>query len=284
MSIKKIIVGAGSLLVLLVGVVAGVILVQRQQDIREKAAPTPAATLSLRRASQGSINTNDEFEVEVVADSAGEVTIATDLVINYPRNMLSIVDADPATNGVQIQTSGLYANTIYANGFGVDTANGIVDMSMYNTNNGTTLSSSVLATITFRAISSGQANINFEFLPGATNDTNILAYQPGEAISQATDLLVSATGLNLTIEASSLPTDTPTPTPTTAAAIGGALLPTSTPTPTTTQTPTPTSEVFMPTTAAGLTQLPDTGIGTPAILVAGLGIMLLIFAIVVFTI
>jgi hypothetical protein len=91
-----------------------------------------------------------------------------------------------------------------------------------------------LATLVFKPISAGTANINFDYVSDARNDSNISSVDLHPTTGMSYDYLNSVTNLTVTV----VGTVTNTPTATQPVA---TFTPTKTPTPTATKTPTPTA-------------------------------------------
>ncbi|GEM_PF-2771421 len=195
------------------------------------------ASLSLVRADTTSLDKGNRFDVNVVVNSGGARTVATDVIIRYPTNLLRVIDADSSTSGVQVTHGNIYENYEYANATGIDTKNGIIDLSGYTLTGTQPLSDAIFATIRFEVLDAGTATLTFDYTEGRRDESNILEYQPGVDIQVANDLLQSVSSLALVLSAktgvSPTPTSVPTATPTP--------IPTATPTPRPTATPTPTS-------------------------------------------
>lgn len=199
--------------------------------LRASVGTANVATLSLARVGTSSLNIGDTFDVRILVNSAQIKTVATDAVITYPPQLLAVVDANNNLYGVQITPGTIYETYTYAYSRGVDTTNGIIDLSGYTLTGTDPLSNSLFATIRFRVLSQGNAALNFSFIPGRTDESNILEYQPGVDINQAKDVLNSVQNLSLSLGSASASTPTPTPKP--------ASTPTPTPKPISTPTATP---------------------------------------------
>ena len=153
-----------------------------------------AATLSLSPSST-STTVGSIFSVNVILDTQGTSTNGVDIhYLNFPASLLEVQD-DGGALGVQIAPGTLMSLTP-ANS--ANNSTGQIDFSQvaYGSSfngNGT------LATIRFRALVVGTANISFNFIAGNTTDTNVDA--------GGVDILTSATGGAYTI--SSAPDTTP---------------------------------------------------------------------------
>ena len=141
-----------------------------------------AATLSVSPSAK-TVNVGDTFTVDVLLDTQGQPIDGVDIKsLNYNPYYMQLVDADAATDGTQIAAGTLMPSTL-ANS--ADTVNGKVVFSQI-TNAGTNYTGSgKLATLTFKAITAGPSNLTFDFVQGATTDSNVA--------SQGNDILSSVT-------------------------------------------------------------------------------------------
>jgi len=147
-----------------------------------------AATLSLSPSS-GSYTVGDTFEVQIVLDTQGTETDGVDIhYLNYDPSLLEVQDANTEQTGIQISPGTLYSNTPVNS---VDTVNGRIDFSQTTAGGSTYNGSGVLATITFKVLSGGTANVTFDFTLGETTDTNVA--------SSGEDVLTSVTNGSYTL-------------------------------------------------------------------------------------
>ncbi len=134
------------------------------------AANASAATLTLSPSSK-SVNVGDTFSIDVLLDTQGQNVDGVDLqALNYNPYYLQLQDADPNTSGTQIQAGALMPSTL-ANS--VDTTNGKIVFSQVANAGSTYNGSGKLATVTFKALVAGTANVSFDYTAGATTDSNI---------------------------------------------------------------------------------------------------------------
>jgi len=142
-----------------------------------------AATLSLSPAT-GTYSINETFTVSLNLDTLGVAIDGVDILyLNYNTSLLEVQDSDSGTAGVQIG-SGSVLSQVTINT--VDTSTGKITFSKVSGGGTTYTGSGVLATINFKALASGTANLSFDFTSGSTIDTNIA--------SAGTDLLTAVTG------------------------------------------------------------------------------------------
>lgn len=140
-----------------------------------------AATLSLSPAEK-SISVNNQFTVNVLLDTEGANTDGTDAIITYNSTYLSVVSA---------ALGDLYDTDVTTN----TTTAGKITLSAIASTGSTFSGSGTFATITFKAIKAGTANISFAYTSGSTTDSNVTSNQ--------TDVLDNIIGSTITITASS---------------------------------------------------------------------------------
>lgn len=245
MNIKKVIFILIGVLILISGVAVGIYLVGKNQDMREKAAPSTNVSIypSTQTKARG-----DDVNFNVVMDTGSNQITTLDLVLSFDPQALQITSI---TKGVGIVdfTSELknsfdnVGGKIYYSNFAVDKTKAVT---------GTGLT---ILTITGKVKdNAASGSYQMAFLPqttvaGLTEGVNVLV-----AKTQGT-LIVSG------VQATSTPSPTPNPT---ATPVPGSA-PTSTPVP-------------VPTTRP----LPVSGASTPTFLFAGLGAFLIIIPLVFF--
>ncbi len=283
MSKTKIIVSAIFLIFAIIGVMAGVYLVQRQQDIRRKAAvPGGQATIELAPTS-GSFNVGEEFDVKVRFDTHGEVIsgISVRLIHNSPEIQLSNSQINPTLLSTEWSCPVKPSQQQQGNSI-------FVDLACVNLSAGGFTSSGVtdLVTLTFKANSVPSVNpVNLSF-------DNALTVITKKSDSEDTLLIPQTTGLYTITQApgeTTNPTQTPSPTPTVAPTTAptvkpgtGGTNPTATPTstPTATHTATPTVTPTSPAKGGSSSptlppDVPESGISTPVVMGVGVGGVLL---------
>jgi LPXTG-motif cell wall-anchored protein len=182
----------------------------------------------------GNYKVNDTFTVTILIDSAGQVVGAADAVGTFDSNILELTSLNAATDMVfnSTQTGGSCMPSS-----STEWATGKFSITCYsNMSSGDEAVNGNLAVLTFRAKTTGTANVNFT-CNGSAGDSNIIQSATVKDI-----IVCSANGSgSYTITAAT-----------------GASTATSTPTPTTTTTSTSTTTTTAtPTTAS--TQLPQTG-------------------------
>jgi hypothetical protein len=232
---KKGIIGTIGFIILLFGIVAGTLLVNQNQDFREKAAP--ATQLSITPSSQTK-NINNSFTLTVVANTGENKVIGADLVISYDKDAFEILSV---SKGSGISS---FENVINSK---IDASTGKITYSIYTLNSTNAVSGNNIEMLTINAKVSNSAQsgtYNFTFgnqtvLAGSGESQNVVVS------SQQATVIVSG---NSQVQAT--PTSTSNPTATATSAGGGNLNsgnnninPTSTPkntsSPTKTATPFP---------------------------------------------
>jgi hypothetical protein len=118
-----------------------------------------AASLSLSPASQ-SVTVGGSLTVNVMLDTKGAETDATDAIILYDASKL---EATSATLG------SLYANKLEEN----TSISGKVILRATSSATSNYSGSGTFASIVFSGLSAGEANVSFEFTSGSTTDSNV---------------------------------------------------------------------------------------------------------------
>ncbi|OHA91092.1 MAG: hypothetical protein A2665_01340 [Candidatus Zambryskibacteria bacterium RIFCSPHIGHO2_01_FULL_46_30] len=131
---------------------------------------SPVATIALS-PSTASANVNNTFTVNITLNTGGQSAYGVDINrLRFNPSILQIVDTDAGTAGVQIAPGSLMPVTVINT---VDNTGGSVQFSQLANPGSTFSGSGTLATVTFRAVSSGTANVTFDFTLGNSTDTNV---------------------------------------------------------------------------------------------------------------
>lgn len=131
-----------------------------------------AATLSVSPSSQ-TVNAGDTFSVTVQLDTQGTSVDGVDLkYLKYNPALLQVQDADSAKPGVQITPGSLMTATLLNR---VDNSLGRIAFSQVVTGGSKYKGSGTLATVSFKAIAGGKADLTFDYTPRQTTDSNIAA-------------------------------------------------------------------------------------------------------------
>ncbi len=158
-----------------------------------------AATLTLSPSSS-SVSVGNTFTVNILLNASGQATYGVDINrLRFNPALLQVVDADSNTSGVQITMGSLMSVTTLNS---VDNVGGSIQLSQLADPGNIYNGSGTFATITFRAISAGTANVTFDFTSGSGTDTNVAGL--------GSDLLSSITNGTYTLTA--VPVDTTAPT------------------------------------------------------------------------
>jgi hypothetical protein len=275
-----------TVLLMLGGIGAGVYLVQRNAEYRERAAPASTLTLS---SSTLTPKVGQEIIVTSGIDTGNNQVIATETYITYDKNLLDLT---------RVELGSFFVNPEEI-GPTIDNDNGIVSYTQYLLpGSSPQTGQGALALMYFTALAPGTTTISYnqESIVGAVQEDgkNVLA--------GTTDVTLTISEENQQItpsptEGAGQPTDTPTPTPTatpTGTDDGGIGGESDTPTPTPTATPTQTSDsgssaTNTPTSSSGSSnanptstqELLDTGVSIPTLMGIGLGILVLIGSVLV---
>jgi hypothetical protein len=133
-----------------------------------------AATLSIT-PSKSSFQISDIFTVEIILDTEESATDGVDIrYLNFDPALLEVQEIQPGT---------LYSST-QLNRF--DNAEGTINFSQVTAGGNSFTGSGTLATITFKALAKGKAELSFDFTDGGTTDTNVA--------SAGVDVLTAAAG------------------------------------------------------------------------------------------
>ena len=159
-----------------------------------KTSVLAAASLSFNPASK-TVAPNETFNVAVVVNTGGAETDGVDALVRYDGNKLEFVSAAMGTLYSQVLTPNPTPTTAGQLTLGAAAASG-------ESYNGT----GTLATITFKAIAEGTANVYYDFTSGSTTDSNV--------VYQGEDLLGSISNASYTITSTpGVGGDTPSPSP-----------------------------------------------------------------------
>lgn len=213
-----------ALIVALLLVVFGFYLVRTKRIVPSAQVVGPSLSLPDGKGAP-KIDVGSNFNVDIILDTDGQPVASVDTHLSFDPQMLEVQDADLVTDGTQIQKGGLFPD--YSNNQ-TDNSLGKINLSASTTAQDGVSGREVFATITFKALTDGTANVNFDFTAGLTTDCNIWH----NTLSPPQDILAGVENGTYTIGNPSTPTPTPTPSS------GGGRKKTPTPTPTP-QTPTP---------------------------------------------
>jgi len=268
---KKIIIAGIILIVLLVGLIAGLILIRQRQDIRKKAStPTGTATINLSPAS-GTHGVGESFEVNVSFNPGGVAisAVAARLVYPYGEASPALSAATPIISSALLSTGDWTCpiKTVTAGVTGLVE----IDISCINTNPDGYASSTdtPLAAITFTV----------NELP--TNNPTSLSFAPAESIitqkSDGSDVLLTpaSTGVYTLTAPTASPTASPTGSPTGSPTASPTSSPTGSPTSSPTSSPTATPTGSATVTATLPPDVPVTGLTLPTIIGLFLGFSML---------
>lgn len=142
-----------------------------------------AATLSIS-PHEKSVPIGDVFTVDIILDTEGSATDGVDIhYLRFDPILLEVQDAVTRKEGIQIQTGSIYTSTKINS---VDNIQGTIDFTKITIGGETFTGSDTLATVTFKALTPGTAELIFDFTAGNTRDTNVA--------SAGLDVLRSADG------------------------------------------------------------------------------------------
>jgi hypothetical protein len=294
MSKKNVFLSILGVLILAGGVVAGVMLVRKQQELREKAAvPGGQARVSLFPTT-GNLKVGDNVPVSVYFNTSGVSISSVNLRLVYPFSGINpeVTTSDIEFNPV-IEQSGNWncptkSVTTEGQNIAIDLECANISAQGYSTNTDT-----LFATFKLTVVRIPQTNpFSLKFDPSTSMITQ---KSTGQDILSIPDK-ESGTAV-FTVETPAGPSPTPTPTKSVTQSPTGKITPTPTKKPTATptriSTPTPTKVVttspsgtltVTPTikitsTPTSSVELPNAGYSAPTFIGLGLGLILIIVAI-----
>lgn len=266
-------------IVLVAGVAIGILLVRQQQDIREKAAPATALTIEPSTTTKNPGNTVD---FSVVMDTGPNQVIGFQADLEFDPTVMQIVSV---SKGSSVSS---FDQAVPSNNF--DNATGTLVYRYYTLDKTRFITGPGIQILTISAVVKNDAragNYQIKFSPnvavaGLAENSNVLTNASPATLVITAPLSAATptpTGSNSPVTADAgTPTPTPSgigtpapstsPTPTSTPNVGGVILPTSTP------TVRPTNSAIS--TAAPVTELPNTGFDLPTTLGIGVALILLI--------
>lgn len=288
MSKKSVVASILGVIVLAGGIIAGVMLVRQQQELREKAAvPGGQARVSLFPTS-GSFNVGDNMPVSIYFNTSGVSISSIRLRLVYPFSGTSpeVTASDIEINQI-IEKSGNWncptkSITTEGQNIAIDIACANIGATGYSTSSDTLLASFKLTVN--KIPQTNPFTLRFDpsmsIITQKSNGQDILNIPDSETATASFTVVVPS-------GPSPTPAKTATPTPT--------KKPTATPTPTKAPTATPTTKLSVtPTTTLAVTstptkkitptptssaQLPDAGYSVPSYVGLGLGLILIVTAV-----
>jgi hypothetical protein len=224
---RKIVLGIIGVLVLAGGIVAGLLLVQQNENIARRAAP--ASTLTVSPASQSKAP-GSTFTFSVNMSTGANVVTGVDIRMSFDPNAIQItsIQAGSGIANLNQQIASTYDNTT-----------GKIQFAKFTLNSSQAINGSNIEVL----------KVNGTIKANAAAASYQLQFDPATAASasqEGQNVLVGKAPGTITVTSVSGPTPTPTPTPTN---------PPGTPTPTSAKTPTPTP-TKTPTQAPGATKTP----------------------------
>jgi len=269
MQTKKIVAALVIILVAVGGFVAGLILLQQDQDFEQKAAvPGGQATVSVEPAT-GNFDVDQTISPKIYFDTANISISGIAIRLSYPYSGST---PEVSVSGIDINQTLLSSGdwTCPTKNSSLQGGNVVIDIACANVSASgyATSGKTLLADINLKVNRTPQSNpLTLRFDPSLSIITQ-------KSNNQDILLIPASTG-SYTIAGGNVATLTPTPT----SKVSGTPTPTSkvtaTLTPTTKLSPTPTSSV----SKGGVEELPDAGVSMPTILGVGMGVFAVIGAI-----
>jgi hypothetical protein len=145
--------------------------------------PKAQAQLSLNPQTK-TIKSGETFAVDIILNTSDKQIDGVDIYsLHYDPSLMEVIDDMPDQSGIQIKP-GTILEVNAANI--VEPKNGSIKFSQVTTGGSHYVGSGVLATIHFKALTSGTAYLKFDFIRGETTDSNA-AYHGKDQLSQVVD-------------------------------------------------------------------------------------------------
>lgn len=261
---KSVIFSIIGMVVLFGGIIAGSLLVKRNQDFRERAAP--ATVLRLTSTSQ-SVAPGESFNLDVLMDTGENSATGVDVIVNFDANNFSVSSVQKGA-GISNLSNELRNN--------YDNNTGTVTYSAYTLDSSSAVNGSGIAVLRITLLAkdtSTAGSYPFTFgnataVAGTGEGQNVLIDTVPVSVA-ITSGGVGGGGDQQTVQ------QTATPTPTSSSDTQNQ----STATPTSASSPTPT-----PSTSPNGTMsptpfpIPETGVGSSTIITLGLGLFAILLA------
>ena len=166
-------------------------------------SPTPSVSPSLNDATfalnpeTGTYEIGQTFSVDITLNTGGNETAGSDVIISYDNADLEVLDEDSGATGVQIKPGSLYTNypqNIVSDG-------NIMFSGVIEPGNSGYNGTGTLATIRFKTLKeSSESQVNFVFLPGSTDDSNVASMTAEDLLGSVTNgnYVIIALDINLT--------------------------------------------------------------------------------------
>jgi hypothetical protein len=225
-----------SLLIIVAGLLTGIVMINKPQDIRKRASVNDVA-LSLVPATQ-TVTPNQEFNEAVIIDTNDQNVSAAELHLSYDVTKIQAIKIEAGTALPVVLIPGTVGG-------------GNVSITLGSQPTSPLKGSGILASITFKLLTNTASDISF------TDATQIAA------IGRADNAVGDKTGAHVTSPVLSTATLTPTPHITTTDTPTPTVSNTPTATPTVSGTPTPTQIVLASPTPTTANPPSSTGTSTP---------------------
>jgi len=137
-----------------------------------------------------SVNVGDVASVNILLDTAGEPIDGVDIYsMHYDPKLVQVMDDDADKKGIQIMAGDLMAITV-ANV--VDNTAGTVKFSQVTKGGTTYRGNGLLASVHFKALSSGSVHVMADFTKGSTVDSNV-AYRGKDQLNHVGEATITIT-------------------------------------------------------------------------------------------
>jgi len=134
------------------------------------ATQVEAATLSVVPSTK-SVTVGESFEIDLSLDTEGASIDGIDIFyLNSNPSLLEVIDQDDQTAGIQIEDNDILDLTVYND---ANNTTGEIALSQISLGGSPFIGSGNVATVAFRALAAGTANLIFDFTLGDTSDSNV---------------------------------------------------------------------------------------------------------------
>lgn len=160
--------------------------------VKQLSAQTSDIALTITPTS-GEVMVGQQFEVTIQLDNnSGQPYDGLDVVLSYNPSELQVIDSNSSQSGIQIEPASLLPSVVRNV---VNQTTGTIEFSQIASLGQSTTNEGDVATITFEALQeTNAANVDFNFTPGSTVDSNV-SYQGTDVLASVTDAVYSITTL-----------------------------------------------------------------------------------------
>ena len=165
---RAILVGLLFFLVVEVGILS--LLSNRAKKLPNKDALVEGKAVLMLQPKEGKFKIGEEFKTEVVLDTGNYKTDATDFRLSFDPKILSVI---------KIEEGGIYDSYLTKR---IDQTRGELIINAIASESKTFKGQEIFATIYWKGLKKGQAELKINFVPGETIDTNVVATEVSKDI------------------------------------------------------------------------------------------------------